>query len=390
MGILLTAVQRFLTPELIGRLASAVGIDAKMAQGAASAAIPTIMSGLAQVAGTAGGAERLASTMGKMSSGSLDNFTSRLGNPGELMQQGQSMMSSLLGGSATTALTSTLAKFAGSGEGATRSLLGLLMPAILGVLGRHQQTTGGTSASLARQLQSESSDFRAAMPSGLASLLDSSGVFNRMGETGPAAARPTAATTATTTSAAARGADRDLTARATPPPPRPAETAGRSWAYWAIPLSLVIGGLIGYALHGGRQPEVQVGQPATAIRTTDLASALPLNSYIRAPLNSQSGEALGTVENVLVMPDGRVVAVVSVERALGIGERRVAVPLSDITSSARDGGSQLVLKGSRDELTRAPLLGEGGGAGGAPSAAPPAQLSPGAQPPSPNTQTPPQ
>lgn len=383
MGLLLSALQRFLTPELVGRVATAVGIDPKLAQGAASAAIPAVMSGLSQVAGTSNGADRLANAMDRAPPGMLDNLANRLTNPGEMIERGQSLMGSLLGNGATTALTSSLARYVGTGEGSTRSLLGLLMPIVLGVLGRQQQTVGGDGAGLARQLRSESGDFRAAMPSGLSSLLDSSGFFNRLGMV----EQPTGATAGTT-------GPRETT-REREPASRPAgrrvevsSAPDYSWAYWALPLTALLAGLLGYLLGGGREER----DMTTAMRGGDVTTAMPMRSYMRQTIVSETGEPLGTIQDMIVMPDGRVAAVVGVEQALGMGEKRVAVPMTDITTTTRDGGMQLVLKGSRDDIANAPTVGPDVGTrttpGGTTTTPGTTQTPPGAQQPSPPQTTP--
>ena len=48
---IVTAVSRFLTPELVSKVASASGFDPYMGQQAMAAAVPAILSGLADLAG---------------------------------------------------------------------------------------------------------------------------------------------------------------------------------------------------------------------------------------------------------------------------------------------------------------------------------------------------
>ena len=47
-----SAVSRFLTPEVMGKLAAASGLDSGMARTAVSAAVPSILSGLASISAT--------------------------------------------------------------------------------------------------------------------------------------------------------------------------------------------------------------------------------------------------------------------------------------------------------------------------------------------------
>ena len=347
MGILLSAAQRFLTPQLLGRMASAVGIDPKLAQTAASAAIPAILASLSQVASTPNGAERLSGAVSRAPTGMLDDLGSRLSNPSGMIEQGQSMLSSLLGSNASNTLTSTLARFVGGGEGSMGSLIGLLMPVLMGVLGRHQQTTGDGGVGLAQQLRSEAGDFKAAMPSGLSSLLDSSGFFDQLGATQTAASQ-------TTREDFGERAARERTPQPTSTPTVRREPAHSTsnWAYWALPLALIIGGLIGY-MWGGDQ---RARDTTAAYQTTDVASARPMESYLRQTVVSDSGEPLGTVEDVLIMRNGQVIAVLSTAQPLGLGEKRVAVPMASLETATRDGGTQIVFKGSKESLVEAPAV----------------------------------
>ena len=64
---IVAAASRFLTPELIGKLATASGLDSKHAQEGVAAAVPAILSGLAGVAGKADGARQLTSVISQQS-----------------------------------------------------------------------------------------------------------------------------------------------------------------------------------------------------------------------------------------------------------------------------------------------------------------------------------
>ena len=48
---IVSTISRFLTPELIGKMASASGLDRSVTQKATAAAVPAILSGLAGLAG---------------------------------------------------------------------------------------------------------------------------------------------------------------------------------------------------------------------------------------------------------------------------------------------------------------------------------------------------
>ncbi len=367
---ILSAINRYLTPDMITRIALAAGFDSKLAQGAVSAAVPAILAGLAKVAGTTTGADRISDAAASASSGGMEAFTSRLSNPTQLMEQGGSLLSSLLGGNAMNALTSGIAKYVGSNEGSTRSLLGLLGPAVLGVLGREQQASSGNGMGLARALRSQAGEFTAALPPGLANMLNAGGFQN------------IASVSDTTSSSTTSGRERPMNA---PPPhvtqPRAATTttttrgSDYAWAYWAIPL-VALAALGAYLLGGDRTgrevataPTKDMARPAPTTGTApspanpkatlspgQVQTAMTLTSLLRQPLNSSTGEQLGSIQDVLISSDGRIAAlVVGTERALGIGEKRVLVPFTGVNVVRRNGAPHaLVFSGTKEQLSSAP------------------------------------
>ena len=57
---LVSLVMQFLTPDMIGRIASALGLDHNKVQSAISSAVPGLLAALNNVATQPGGAQRLA------------------------------------------------------------------------------------------------------------------------------------------------------------------------------------------------------------------------------------------------------------------------------------------------------------------------------------------
>ena len=365
-GSILTAVNRFLTPDLVSRVASAAGFDSKLAQGATSAAVPAILAGLSKVAGTSGGAQQLADATAMATPGGLDGFLHRLSNPGPMIEQGGSLMSSLLGTGMSSAIVSGISRYLGTSEGPMKSLLSLLGPAVLGVLGREMSPSADDGMGMARALRSQAADFTAAMPPGLSKLLSATGMpMSNISD----------ATTGTTASATMpRDRTTDIPRQTSSPPPVRRTTtngSGYSWAYWAIPL-VALAALGGYLLSERPNHEVASAPPPATTSTTSgtttssgsqtaaltpsqMQTALPISSYLRHPVNSRTGEPLGMVQDILITQDGRVAAlIVGVERTLGLGEKRVVLPFSVIETRGRDGTQELIFTGSKEQLGNAP------------------------------------
>jgi Bacterial protein of unknown function (DUF937)/PRC-barrel domain len=233
---IVSAVSQFLTPDLIAKIASASGLsDRTTTQKAVGVAVPAILSSLANLASKPEGAQQLAGTIAKQSPNVLENLASTIGESGQLADTGKNALSSLLGWSTFGSLAKTIARFAGVGEGATSSILGMVTPIILGVLGRE---AGPGVSGLTRLLSSQKDNFAAAMPAGLSNLLRGSGLLDETNTIAPVASRPNQAYRTTSGDATARVMSN----------PAPKST---SWAYWVLPL-LALAGLAWYLLGGER------------------------------------------------------------------------------------------------------------------------------------------
>jgi hypothetical protein len=251
-GNILSAVSEFLTPELVSRMASAAGIsDAALAQRAVGTAAPAILSGMANLVAKPRGAQSLADAIAKQSPNMLDTLASTIGSSGRLADVGQQMLTSLFGARSFGSLASTVGKFVGLGDGPVNALLGMLTPAILGVLGRE----GGAGVTGLTQLFSSQKDqIAAAMPSGLSDALRASGFLDRAGSLASMAGR-----TEETYRPTRESATNVSTARPV------------HWAYWVLPLA-VVAGLAWYLL--GRETPVAVAPtsaPTTPSAQGDLA-----------------------------------------------------------------------------------------------------------------------
>src|SRR6516162_3112863 len=131
---LVSLVMEFLTPDMIGRIASALGIDRNKTLAGVGAAVPGLLAGLSGVATQPGGAQKLVDAV-RQQSGTLGNLASAIGGGGQssLIEKGSQMLGSLLGGN-QTALAGAVGKFAGLGQSSGGSLLGLLGPIVMGTI----------------------------------------------------------------------------------------------------------------------------------------------------------------------------------------------------------------------------------------------------------------
>ena len=170
--------QQFLTPELIAKIASALGVDRSLIGKAVAALIPTLLGSLAGLSSSQDGAKKLAHAIGKQDPGTLDSLASAIGGSGQqaLTDGGINSLNSLLGGSTVRDVAGALGKFAGIGQSPTWSLIGMLTPAILGLLGKQMKEEDLHASGLAELLAAQKSNISSAMPADFANLLGSAGI----------------------------------------------------------------------------------------------------------------------------------------------------------------------------------------------------------------------
>src|SRR5262244_2250315 len=223
---LVSLIMQFLTPDMMGRIASALGLDRNNTQTAIGAAIPGLLAGLSGVAAQPGGAQKLVDTV-RQQTGALGSFANMIGASGQssLIEKGSQILSSLLGGREQTALAGAVSKYAGLGQNASGSLLGMLAPIVMGTIGQQQGTRSLDAGGIASLLSSQKDNIAAALPAGFANLLGGSGLLDSLGGAARTATAAAGQTARVTASAARAIGDTGQ---------RAAGAAALNWLYWLI------------------------------------------------------------------------------------------------------------------------------------------------------------
>ena len=242
-----------------------------------------------------------------------------------------------------------------------RTLMGLLTPVIMGVLGREQGVAHLGANGLTRMLTEQKDEIAAALPPGLGKLLEASGLRDSIAPVSPE-----------------RRAEQVRTAY---PRSEPAvETAGvgakgASWAYWVLPL-LAVAALLWFLLPSaeqGTEPTPTAKAPESTKEATKVATGGPAylkskpdswvsigstpNTLVNQDIYNRNGEKIGTIKDLLVGPDGRMAAaIINIGRELGIGDKDVGVPYSSLELERRDGGDRVVITATRETLHAAPAF----------------------------------
>jgi hypothetical protein len=162
-------IKEQISGELLGKLASALGSNEATTTKAVSGAVPTILSVLANLASSAGGADKLISSLRRVDAGAVGNVIDSLrsGNTKAVEEKGGDLLGSLLGGGSLASIVNIISQFAGLGSGSTKSLLSLLAPLVLGAIANHFKTAALNPHALTSFFEDQKSNITRAMPAGL-------------------------------------------------------------------------------------------------------------------------------------------------------------------------------------------------------------------------------
>jgi len=217
-------------------------------------------------------------------------------------------------------------------------------------MGREQRAAGLDAQGLARMLADQTDQIMEAMPSGLRNLLDASGLYEAIGSSTSPQIRATPRTTASLSSPTS--VQRVVIGSTT-------RVRGTTWPYWVLPI-IVVGGLLWYFL----PDRPQTAEPVATSDKLTYFAVVPndwtsiggtLNNYVGREIYSRAGENLGTINDILVGPDGKMVAaLINVGRVLGIGHKDVAVSFKALHMEHGATNPRIVIDATKEALQSAP------------------------------------
>jgi len=311
---LVASAAKLLTPELMSRIASALGIDSSTIEKALTAGVPGLLAAFTSLVSRPGGAARLADAVAQQPPGILTSIANAgPASQRDLIDSGVGTLSSLLGGNTMSALSGALSRYAGLGDAGSKGVLGLLGPLVMGVLGQEQRASGLDASGLAQMLQSQKSNFMRALPSGFSRQLGDAGVIDQV-------------TSAATSSKARYREEADY-------------GSGSQWN-WVLPVLglLALGALAWYLL--GRNPDRTVATlpttnaeaPAMATRARDfIVTAEEEKGWMGRPVFSNDNQKVGEIIDIKRGPDNKVTDIYfDAGTFLGMGAKRYHITADQI------------------------------------------------------------
>jgi hypothetical protein len=251
---LVSLVSQFLTPQLVGGLARALGINEAVAQKLVAAAVPAVLASLATAAAAPGGAQKVSDAVSMSDPDILMKLSGAItGGNTRFLNEGGTLLSGLLGGGGLSTLTGALSQFSGAPQPATQALLGTVTHATVGTIGQQDPSNWSDPSAILSMLNSQKSAISAALPPELSRALGASGLLAGLGaaaagatqtaaSTVSSAATAASSTASSAASSAARSADAaartaQTAASRVPTPPAPTSSG---FPMWAIILIVVV------------------------------------------------------------------------------------------------------------------------------------------------------
>jgi hypothetical protein len=213
------------------------------------------------------------------------------------------MLSGLLGGGRMDALTQSVGKFAGISDGASKPLLGMLGPIVMGALGQQQRNAGLDASGLASLLTAQKDQIASAIPSGLADKLSASGLMDSMTgglRAGTAAASASVNRIGDAAQKTVAGASQAAYATGNQAAHAARSAASSRWPMWVIG-AIALGALAWYFLSGTDSDKVAVTQPPPA---TQPASTQPGQKQVAAPAERVMDTAAASLNTPSLMVGG--------------------------------------------------------------------------------------
>lgn len=234
---LVSLVSQFLTPQVVGSLARAIGVNEVVAQKLVAAAVPTILAALGTAAAAPGGAQRVSDAISNSDPDVLTKVgQAAAGGNTRFLNEGATLLNGLLGGGGLSSLVGALSQYSGAPHPATQTLLGAVTHAAVGTIGQQDPSTWSDPSAILSLLNSQKGAISAALPPEVSRALGASGLLAGLGAT--AAAATQTATSTVSSAATAASSMASSAARSVPTPPPLPRSSG--FPMWAIILIVII------------------------------------------------------------------------------------------------------------------------------------------------------
>jgi hypothetical protein len=232
---LVSLVSQFLTPQMVGSLARALGVNEAVAQKVVAAAVPAILASLGTAAAAPGGAQKISDAISNSDPDILTKLSQAAsGGNTRFLNEGSNLLSGLLGGGGLASLAGAISQYSGAPHPATQTLLGTATQAAIGTIGQQDPSNWSDPSAILSMLNSQKGAISAALPPEVSRALGASGLLAGLGGAAAAATQTATSTVSSATTAASSTASSAArTAQA-------AASSSSGFPMWAIILIVIV------------------------------------------------------------------------------------------------------------------------------------------------------
>ncbi len=162
---------KLLSGNVLSQLAESLGLERQKAETGIKAVIPSLLAALTGLTSASGGADKLARAVDDADDSLLDELGKVFGGGASFADKGAGILGSLLGSGTVGDLAGAIGRVAGLSGGASKSMLGMLVPVVLGMLKKHKQENQLDAGGLAELLKGQRANISSAMPKELGTAL---------------------------------------------------------------------------------------------------------------------------------------------------------------------------------------------------------------------------
>ncbi len=254
-----------LTPDNIGAVADALGMDNNLVAKGLGAAIPAVLAGVLGSASKPEGQAMLGEALDAADPSLLDNLGGLLsgGGSASMIATGSKLLSGFLGDSTLGQLAGALGSSLGAPKESTGSLLGLAAPMLMGMLAGKKKSEGMDIGGLVSSLMGQKEQIAKAIPDDVTKELAGTGAFGGLLDSlGDGAAEAASAAAASAERAA------DTAVKAAADTSHAVAESSSSWLKWVIIAAVILGLL--YFLSGMLGKDSGTADRAATVSTQDL------------------------------------------------------------------------------------------------------------------------
>ncbi|MCX7298794.1 MAG: DUF937 domain-containing protein [Rhodobacterales bacterium] len=176
---ILGLITHFLTPSVVGQIATMIGARPDIAEKALSAAVPGILSGMIGLAGTNQGADALTALISKQGTGGFEGLSKLMSSdPKGAATAGADVLSSMFGGGRVGVMGSKLKEYADLPEATSGSILGIAGSVIMSALGVAGTAQNGGPSGALTLLRAQKDEILGVLPRDFSKSLQSAGFID--------------------------------------------------------------------------------------------------------------------------------------------------------------------------------------------------------------------